>query len=140
MGLNQQDLSRVMDVVSAEAVASEVREMPEEVLRRLTDLVPCSAVSFTVWDELRREVLTCHRVCLSEDPGWDDGMAELFWGGYGECAAVSGIAELGESAQVSVWQDFYSGRAFSGLRMSELYRRQDSFHRMTVRRDCRAWG
>lgn len=133
MGLSRRDLSRVLDVVSAEAAASEVREMPEDVLGGLADLVDAAAVSFAVWDERRRVVTTCHRVCLSEDPGWDDGMAELFWGGYRECVAVSGLAGLGESAQVSVWQDFYSAREFSTMQMSELYRRQDSYHRMTVR-------
>lgn len=133
MGLSQRDLRSVLDVVSPEAVASEVIEMPEEVLRGLTDLIPCAAVSFAVWDERKREVLTCHRVCLDEDPGWDDGMADLFWGGYQECVAVSGLAGLGEPEQVSVWQDFYSHREFSGMRMSELYRRQFTYHRMTVR-------
>jgi hypothetical protein len=133
MGLSQQDLRRVIDVVSAEAAASEVIEMPEQVLRGLSELVPCAAVSFAVWDERRREVLTCHRLCLSEDPGWDDGMAELFWGGYRECAAVSGLAGLGEAAQVSEWQDFHSPREFSRMRMSELYRRQGTYHRMMVR-------
>ena len=133
MGLSQRDLRRVLDVVSAEAAASEVVEMPEQVLRGLTELIPCVAVSFAVWDERTREVLTCHRVCLSDDPGWDDGMAELFWGGYGECVAVSGLAGLGEPEQVSVWQDFYTHRQFSGLRMSELFRRQGTYHRMTVR-------
>lgn len=133
MGLSQRDLRRVLDVVSVEAAASEVIEMPHEVLRGLSDLIPCAAVSFAVWDERKREVLTCHRVCFSDDPGWDDGMADLFWGGYRECVAVSGLAGLGEPAQVSVWQDFYSDREFSAMPMSELYRRQGSYHRMTVR-------
>lgn len=133
MGLSQKDLRRVVDVVSPEAAESDVIEMPEQVLRRLSELIPCAAVSFAVWDERKQEVLTCHRVCLTEDPGWDDGMAELFWGGYRECAAVSGLARFGESNQVSEWQEFYSHREFSRMRMSELYRRQGTYHRMTVR-------
>lgn len=137
MGLGQQDLRRVLDVISPEAVASEVGEMPQEVLRGLADLIPAAAVSFAVWDESRREVLTCHRVCFSDDPGWDDGMAELFWGGYDECKAVSGLANLGDAAQVNVWQDFYSHRQFAGTPMYELYRRQGTYHRMMIRLDPR---
>ncbi|MEE8603694.1 helix-turn-helix transcriptional regulator [Euzebya tangerina] len=133
MGLSERDLRRVMDVVSPEAVSSDVLEMPEEVLRRLGTLIPCSGVSFAAWDERKREVLTCHRVTFTDDPGWDDGMAQLFWGGYEECVAVSGLAALDEAGQVCAWQDFYSDRAFSALQMSELYRRQGTYHRMMVR-------
>lgn len=133
VGLGQQDLRRVLDVVSPEAVASAVGEMPQEVLRRLADLIPSAGVSFAVWDENTREVLTCHRVCFTDDPGWDAGMAELFWGGYDECKAVSGLAGLGEAAQVNVWQDFYSHRQFAGTPMYELYRRQGTYHRMMIR-------
>lgn len=133
MGLSQRDLRRVLDVVSAEAVSSEVGEMPQEVLRRVSDLIPSAAVSFVVWDEPKREILTCHRVCLTDDPGWDDGMAQLFWGGYDDCKAISGLAGLGEAAQVNVWQDYYSHRQFSRSPIYELYRRQGSYHRMMVR-------
>jgi DNA-binding CsgD family transcriptional regulator len=133
MGLSEKDLRRVLDVVSPEAVASEVGEMPHEVLRGLSELIPSAGVSFVVWDESKREILTCHRVCLTDDPGWDDGMAELFWGGYDECKAVSGLSELGESGQVNVWQDYYSHRQFARSPMYELYRRQGTYHRMMVR-------
>lgn len=133
MGLSEGDLRRVLDVVSPEAVASEVGEMPQQVLRGLAELIPSTGVSFAVWDEKSREVLTCHRVCLTDDPGWDDGMAELFWGGYDECKAVSGLAGLGEAAQVNVWQDYYSHRQFAGTAMYALYRRQGTYHRMMIR-------
>jgi hypothetical protein len=47
--------------------------------------------------------------------------------------ACSGLADVGEEAQVSVWQDFYSERAFSRLLMAEFHQCQDIYHRMVVR-------
>ncbi len=54
--ITERDLRALLDVVSPEAVASVGPEMPEQVLRGLAELIPCSSVSFFVMDRYRREM------------------------------------------------------------------------------------
>jgi DNA-binding CsgD family transcriptional regulator len=138
--LDEQDLARALDVTSPEALATPGAEIPEGVLAGLAALVPCGRVHITACrrDEGQKPTDRPHEVAwqgifYQDFPGWDSELEDLYWDAAKECVACTGLAEMGEAGQVSVWQDFYSEREFSQLLMSEFHRRQDIYHRLTVR-------
>lgn len=138
--LSEAELSRALDVVSPEAVDTPGAEMPEGVLAGLAALVPCGRVDITACRRQQGRQRTEHPVeagwqgiFYQDFPGWNSELQHLYWAALPGCVAYAGLGDLGEWAQVSVWQDFYTEREFSGLLMSEFHRRQDIEHRMTVR-------
>jgi DNA-binding CsgD family transcriptional regulator len=138
--LSESELSRALDVVAPEAADTPGAEMPEGVLAGLAALVPCGRVDFTACRRQQgspsagRPVEVGWQGIFYQDfPGWNSEFEALYWAASPGCVAYGGLGGLGEWAQVSVWQDFYTEREFSGLLMSEFHRRQDIQHRMTIR-------
>jgi DNA-binding CsgD family transcriptional regulator len=138
--LAERVLARALDVVSPEAVATPGEQLPEGVLAGLAALVPCGRVDITAcrrsegMQPTDRPLEVGWQGIFHQDfPGWSSELADLYWSAVPECVAYSGLAGLGEAAQVSVWQDFYTEREFSRLLMSEFHRRQDIHHRLVVR-------
>ena len=55
-GISEQDLRRLLDVVSPEAVDDDGLEIPGRVLDGLAELIPSACVSFFVMDTRGRRV------------------------------------------------------------------------------------
>ena len=138
--VSESELARALDVVSPEAVDTPGAEIPEGVQAGLAALVPRGRVDFTACrrPEGRQSAgrpveVGWQGIFYQGFPGWDSDLEDLYWAASPGCVAYGGLGALGEWAQVSVWQDFYTEREFSRLLMSEFHRRQDIQHRMTIR-------
>jgi len=128
--ITEQDLRSLLDVVSPDAVASAGPELPDQVLRGLAELIPCSSVSFFVLDPRRGEAHTMQELDLQGLPADDPEADALFFQAYWECVACSSPEIVGP---VTTWQDFYSEREFATLLMSDYFRRVGFWHELLVR-------
>jgi DNA-binding CsgD family transcriptional regulator len=120
--ITEQDLKRMLDVVSAEPVAPEGAELPDEVLRGLVDLIPAATASYTVMDPHRAQVVSFQEASLREFPTDDPDTTALYFEAYWQCPACH-APELARGPGVAArWLDFYSEREFRSLRLAEYFR------------------
>ncbi len=120
--INEQDLRRLLDVVSPEALSSDGPEMPEQVLLGLAELIPSSGVSFYVMDTRRRQIHAMQEVLLADFPPDDGEYDELFFDAYWDCLACSWPELSGDHERVTMGSDFYTDRQFAHLLMAEYAR------------------
>jgi DNA-binding CsgD family transcriptional regulator len=120
-------------VVSPEAATGEGSEFPEQVLRGLAELIPCSAVSFFVMDPRRAEKLCDQGLTLRQfphiDPAEDDA---LFFEAYWDCLSCSQPELIHGPGVASRWLDFYTERERRGLLMAEYHRLRGVWHELLV--------
>jgi DNA-binding CsgD family transcriptional regulator len=131
--LSEQDLRRMLDVVSPDAAASDGPELPEQVLRGLAELIPCSAVSFHVMDPPRRQVLCGQELDLRPFPAVDEAEADaLFWEAYADCLACSQPELLRGPGVASQWLDYYTEREYRRLRMADYTALWGIWHELVI--------
>jgi DNA-binding CsgD family transcriptional regulator len=130
--ISEHDLRRLLDVVSPDAVASPCTEIPDEVLRGLTELIPCDSVSYFVLDTHRSAVTHMQEVALADIVPDDDEADAQFWEAFWECESCCNPALLSGQEPVTMWQDFYSERDYARLLMAEYNRRMGFMHELLV--------
>jgi DNA-binding CsgD family transcriptional regulator len=130
--ISEQDLRRMLDVVSPDLVASETPEMPVEVLRGLTELIPCAGVSFFVMDTSKRQVYAMQELDLIEFPTVDAETDAMFFEAYWDCVGCCAPELTGDHEQVTMWSDVYTEREYSRLLMAEYFRRAGIWHELLV--------
>lgn len=129
---SEQDLRRMLDVVSLDSVASDGLEMPEQVLRGLAELIPCSGVSFFVMDPCKGEGHAMQELAFADLPAEDEETEALFFQAYWECRDCCGPQLTRDYAKVTMWSDVYTEREFSRLLMGEYFRRAGIWHELLV--------
>lgn len=130
---SERDLRRMLDVVSPEAATSGGSEFPEQVLRGLAELIPCSAVSFLVMDPQRAETLCEQGLDLRQFPYIDRAEDDaLFFEAYWDCLACSQPEVIHGPGVASQWLDHYTEREFGGLQMAEYHRMRGVWHELLV--------
>jgi DNA-binding CsgD family transcriptional regulator len=124
--ISEADLRRMLDAVSPDAEDSPGAEMPKEVLTALSDLIPCTSVSYYEYHpesvELRAMQVVEWRSFPPDTSESDALFAEAYW----DCVACSNPAVSGNV--VTRWRDFYSDRVFNQLRMSDYMRAMEFWH------------
>lgn len=130
--ISEQDLRRMLDVVSPDLVASGTPEMPVAVLRGLTELIPCAGVSFYVMDTRKRQVHAMQTLELVELPAEDAETDAMFFAAYWDCVDCCAPELTGDHEQVTMWSDVYSKREYSRLLMAEYFRRVGIWHELVV--------
>lgn len=130
---SERDLRRMLDVVSPDAAASEGEEMPEQVLRGLAELIPCSGVSFFMMDPRRCETVWGQDLDLRQFPQVDESSAEkLFFEAYWDCAACSQPELIHGTGVASRWLDYYTEREFGSLQMAEYHQLWGIWHELLI--------
>jgi DNA-binding CsgD family transcriptional regulator len=119
--ITEQDLRRLLDVVSPEAVSSDGPEMPEQVLLGLAELIPSACVSFFVMDARRRQVHAMQEVLLADLPPDDGELDELFFDAYWD-STCSWPERSGDHERVTMDSDFSGDPELSGRLMAEYMR------------------
>ena len=130
--ISEQDLRRLLDVVSPEAVDDDGPEIPGQVLRGLAELIPSACVSFFVMDTHARQVTAGQEIVLADLPEEDEETDAQFFDAYWECVACSWPELSGDHERVTMWTDFYSEREYARLLMSEYSRRLGVWHELLV--------
>jgi len=130
--VTEYDLRAMLDVVSPDAVASDGPEFPEQVLRGLADLIPCSSVSFFVMDTRRGELHEMQELSLADLPAEDEETTALFFGAYWDCIDCCSPELTGDHTQVGGWSDVYTEREYSRVLMGEYFRRVGIWHELLV--------
>jgi DNA-binding CsgD family transcriptional regulator len=130
--LREQDLRRLLDVVSPAALSTHGPEIPEQVLIGLADLIPCASIDFFAMDTHRKEVVCSQGVAFADLPPDDADSDALFFDAYWECAQCSDPERLGDHSQVTMWSDYYTEREYSRLKMAEYFRRMGIWHDLLV--------
>lgn len=130
--ISEQDLRRMLDVVSPDLVASETPEMPVQVLRGLTELIPCAGVSFFVMDTRKRQSHASQELDLIEFPAMDAETDAMFFEAYWDCVDCCAPELTGDHEQVTMWSDVYTEREYSRLPMGEYSRRVGMWHELLV--------
>ena len=69
--ISEQDLRRLLDVVSPDAVDDDGLEIPGQVLRGLAELIPSACVSFFAMDTRARQVTAGQEIVLADLPEED---------------------------------------------------------------------
>jgi DNA-binding CsgD family transcriptional regulator len=130
--VSERDLRRMLDVVSPDSVASPGVELPEQVMRGLTELIACSAASFMVMDPARSETLALQEHTLREFTGDDADTTGLYFDAYWDCQACC-HPELARGPGVaSMWRDLYTEREFRRLRMAEYFHLHGVWHDLLI--------
>lgn len=130
--ISEHDLRRMLDVVSVDATASDGPGLPDQVLRGLTELIPCSAASFIVMDPRRAEIVLMQEVLLHDFPTEDADTSALYFEAFWDCAACC-RPELARGPGVaSTWLDLYTDREFRSLLMAEYFRVNGIWHDLLV--------
>lgn len=130
--ISEQDLRRLLDVVSPAATASPGPELPEQVLLGLAELIPCASIDFFVMDTHKGEFLCAQGIEFADFPPGDEETDALFFEAYWECAQCSDPQRFGDHSQVTVWNDYYSEREFERLKIAEYFRRVGIWHELLV--------
>ena len=118
--ISEQDLRRLLDVVSPEAVDDDGSEFPQRVLAGLAELIPSACVSFFVMDTRARQVTAGQEVVLADLPEEDEESDALFFDAYWDCVACSWPELSGDHDRVTMGTDFYSEREYARLLMSRV--------------------
>lgn len=134
--ISERDLRRMLDVVSVDASASGGAAFPEEVLRGLAELIPCSAVSYNHFDPRRFEDVAFQDIILgdcvsSDDPVGKDAQG-LFWEALWDCVACYDPERVHGPGAAARWNDFYSEREFGSLLMGEYFRVMGIWHDLLI--------
>ena len=124
--ISETDLRRMLDAVSPEAERSPGPAMPEEVLRSITELIPCTSINYSEWNPESMEIQAAQTLELRPFPPDTDETNTLFADAYWDCVACSNPTAFGQP--VIRWQDFYSDREFNRLLMSEYFRIMGFWH------------
>lgn len=132
-GIAERDLRRMLDVVSGDVTASDGPGLPDQVLRGLTELIPCSAASFTVTDPCRAESLVMQEVLLRDFPPDDADTSALYFEAFWECTACCRPELARGPGHASTWLDFYTEREFRSLLMAEYFRVMGIWHDLLIR-------
>lgn len=130
--ISEQDLRRLLDVVSPAATASTGPELPEQVLLGLAELIPCASIDFFVMDTRREEFLCSQGIAFADLPPDDEETDALFFDAYWECAPCSDPERFGDHSEVTSWSDYYSEREFERLKMAQYFRRMGIWHELLV--------
>lgn len=126
--VTEHDLRRMLDVVSPEAVASECPQMPVQVLRGLSELIPSSSVSFCVEDLDDIETPVADQdVDLREVAALDEEGLAMHARAFWDFPPCSRPDLLRAPHEASMWQDCFSDRAFDRTLMSAFYRVMGGF-------------
>lgn len=131
-GISEQDLRRLLDVVSPEAVDDDGLEIPGRVLDGLAELIPSACVSFFVMDTRGRRVTAGQEVVLADLPEEDVESDALFFDAYWDCVACSRPELSGDHEAVTMWTDFYSEREYARMLMGQYSRRLGVWHELLV--------
>ena len=118
--ISEQDLRRLLDVVSPDAVDDDGPEIPGQVLRGLAELIPSACVSFFVMDTRARQVIAGQEIVLADLPEEDEETDALFFDAYWDCVACSWPELSGDHERVTMWTDFYSEREYARLLMARV--------------------
>lgn len=130
--ISEKDLRRMLELVSVDATASDGPGLPDQVLRGLSELIPCSAASFNVMDPRRAETILTQEVLLRDFPTEDADTSALYFEAFYDCAACC-RPELARGPGVaSTWLDFYTEREFGSLLMAEYFRVNGIWHDLLV--------
>jgi DNA-binding CsgD family transcriptional regulator len=130
--ISEQDLRRLLDVVSPEAVDDDGSEFPQRVLAGLAELIPSACVSFFVMDTRARQVTAGQEIVLADLPEEDEESDELFFDAYWDCVACSWPELSGDHDRVTMGKDFYSEQEYARLLMAEYSRRMAVWHELLV--------
>ena len=120
--ITEQDLRRMLDVVSVDTTGWDGPGLPDQVLQGLTELIPCSAATFTVMDPYRAEIVLMQEELLRDFPPEDAATNALFFEAFGECVACCQPEASRGPGVASTWLDFYTDRQYRSLLMAEYYR------------------
>jgi DNA-binding CsgD family transcriptional regulator len=130
--ISEQDLRRLLDVVSPDAVDDDGPEIPGQVLRGLAELIPSACVSFFAMDTRARQVTAGQEIVLADLPEEDEETDALFFDAYWDCVACSWPELSGDHTPVTMWTDFYSEREYARLLMGQYSRRLGVWHELLV--------
>ena len=122
----------MLDVVWVDTTASDGQGLPNQVLRGLAELIPCSAASFNVQDPRRSESMLTQEVLLRDFPTEDADTTALYFEAFWDCVACC-RPDLARGPGVArSWLDFYSEREFRSLQMAEYFRVNGIWHDLLV--------
>jgi len=128
----EHDLRRLLDVVSPDAVASPGTELPDEVLRGVAELIPCTSINIHILDTNRAAMVGYQEWNPAGLRGDDDESETLFWEAFSGCRSCSDPTLFDGRVPVSGWQDFYSERDFAKLKMADYLRLVGFWHELLV--------
>jgi DNA-binding CsgD family transcriptional regulator len=131
-GITENDLRRVLDVVSPDAVADDGPELPQQVLVQLGELIPCAAVSFFVMDTRRATTHAYQEHRLADLPHETEDEQALFFDAYWDCLACCYAERYHDHQRVTMWQDFYTEREYRSLLMSQYFLGSGLWHELLV--------
>jgi DNA-binding CsgD family transcriptional regulator len=131
--ISEQDLRRMLDVVSLSAPVHEDAVFPKEVLRGLAELIPCSAASYNLFDPHRSEVVAAQDVVLGELRTDDGDSVALYFQAFWDCMACC-RPDLAQSRPgIAIrWLDLYTEREFRSLLMAEYFRVMGFWHDLLI--------
>jgi DNA-binding CsgD family transcriptional regulator len=130
--ISENDLRRLLDVVSPTAVTAGGPQILDEVMRGVAEVIPCDSVSFLALDVHRQQITFTQEVLLVDMPSDDDVTDAVFWNAFWECESCSSSTLHSGANPVSMWQDFYSERDFARLKMAEYMRQMGFWHELLV--------
>lgn len=130
--VTEHDVARMLDVVSPDIPVTDGPGLPDQVMRGLSDLIPCSSTSLCVFDPFTLETALDQDFDLRDIPPLSDDDLALHDAAYWDFPPCSRPEAISGPGVASMWQDYLGDREYERTLMAEFYRRGGFRHHLVV--------